>query len=84
MMEKPADILNAIWEIPTTEKDGMIVPERIYRNIIQPISVVGLAEEAGFAFENTSGVDETTDITGILRKVVELKPIGNIKKADLS
>ncbi len=45
--------------------------------------MAGLAEEARYAFKNTPEVVETMDFAGILRKAVELKPIGNIKKADL-
>jgi tRNA-splicing ligase RtcB len=39
----------------------------------------GLAEEAGIAYKNISEVVEAVDQAGISRKVIELKPIGNIK-----
>ncbi len=39
----------------------------------------GLAEEAGFAYKNISEVVDTMGLAGISRKVVELRPIGNIK-----
>jgi tRNA-splicing ligase RtcB len=39
----------------------------------------GLAEEAGIAYKDISEVVETMDTLGISKKVVKLKPIGNIK-----
>jgi tRNA-splicing ligase RtcB len=39
----------------------------------------GLAEEAGIAYKDISEVVETMDRLGITKKVVKLKPIGNIK-----
>jgi tRNA-splicing ligase RtcB len=39
----------------------------------------GLAEEAGIAYKDISEVVETMDGLGITKKVVKLKPIGNIK-----
>lgn len=47
--------------------------------IVKAVSMSGLAEEAGIAYKNISEVVETMDIAGISRKVVALKPIGNIK-----
>ncbi len=47
--------------------------------IVKAVSMAGLAEEAGFAYKNISEVVDTMEMAGISRKVVELKPIGNIK-----
>jgi tRNA-splicing ligase RtcB len=47
--------------------------------VVKAVSMSGLAEEAGFAYKNISEVVETMELAGISRKVVELKPIGNIK-----
>ena len=54
----------------TMEKDGIIV---------KAASMSGLAEEAGIAYKDISEVVETMDVLGISKKVVRLKPIGNIK-----
>ncbi|MFQ5685530.1 MAG: RtcB family protein [Candidatus Scalindua sp.] len=51
-------------------KDGILV---------KAASIPGLAEEAGIAYKDISEVVETMDILGISKKVVKLKPIGNIK-----
>ena len=40
---------------------------------------VPVAEEAGIAYKDISEVVETMDVLGISKKVVKLKPIGNIK-----
>jgi len=42
-------------------------------------SISALAEEAGIAYRDISEVVETMDVLGISKKVVQLKPIGNIK-----
>jgi tRNA-splicing ligase RtcB len=47
--------------------------------IVKAVSMSGLAEEAGFAYKNISEVVEAVDAAGITKKVVELRPIGNIK-----
>lgn len=47
--------------------------------IVKAASMSGLAEEAGFAYKDISEVVKTVDSIGISKKVVELKPIGNIK-----
>lgn len=54
----------------TMEKEGIIV---------KAASMSGLAEEAGIAYKDISEVVETMDVLGISKKVVKLKPIGNIK-----
>jgi len=41
---------------------------------------VPVAEEAGIAYKDISEVVDTMDILGISKKVVRLKPIGNIKE----
>ncbi len=40
---------------------------------------VPVAEEAGITYKDISEVVETVDVLGISKKVVKLKPIGNIK-----
>jgi tRNA-splicing ligase RtcB len=47
--------------------------------LVKAASMPGLAEEAGIAYKDISEVVETMDILGISKKVVNLKPIGNIK-----
>ncbi len=47
--------------------------------IVKAVSMAGLAEEAGFAYKDISEVVDTMEMAGISRKVVELRPIGNIK-----
>ncbi|MFQ5965003.1 MAG: RtcB family protein, partial [Candidatus Scalinduaceae bacterium] len=56
--------------LKTMEKEGIIV---------KAVSMPGLAEEAGIAYKDISEVVETMDVLGISKKVVRLKPIGNIK-----
>lgn len=47
--------------------------------LVKAASMSGLAEEAGIAYKDISEVVETMDTLGISKKVVKLKPIGNIK-----
>lgn len=47
--------------------------------IVRAVSMAGLAEEAGFAYKDISEVVNTMEMAGISRKVVGLRPIGNIK-----
>jgi len=47
--------------------------------LVKAVSMPGLAEEAGIAYKDISEVVETMDVLGISKKVVKLKPIGNIK-----
>ncbi len=56
--------------LKTMAKDGILV---------KAASMSGLAEEAGIAYKDISEVVETMDVLGISKKVVRLKPIGNIK-----
>jgi tRNA-splicing ligase RtcB len=46
---------------------------------VKAVTMEGLAEEAGFAYKDISEVVETMDRAGISKKVVALRPIGNIK-----
>ncbi len=47
--------------------------------IVRAVSMAGLAEEARFAYKDISEVVDTMEMAGISRKVVGLRPIGNIK-----
>lgn len=46
---------------------------------VRAASMAGLAEEAGDAYKNISEVVKACELSGISRKVVMLKPIGNLK-----
>jgi len=46
---------------------------------VKAATMDGLAEEAGFAYKDISEVVNTMDRAGISKKVVALRPIGNIK-----
>jgi len=46
---------------------------------VKTVSYSGLAEEAGFAYKSINEVVETMNIAGISKKVVLLRPIGNLK-----
>ncbi|MDV3277729.1 MAG: RtcB family protein [Nitrososphaerales archaeon] len=46
---------------------------------VRATTMDGLAEEAGFAYKDISEVVETMSRAGISKKVVALRPIGNIK-----
>ncbi len=46
---------------------------------VKAVTMDGLAEEAGMAYKDISQVVDTMDRAGISRKVVALRPIGNIK-----
>jgi len=47
--------------------------------LVKAVSMSGLAEEAGLAYKNISEVVESVERAGITKKVLELRPIGNIK-----
>jgi tRNA-splicing ligase RtcB len=47
--------------------------------VVQAASKSGVAEEAGFAYKDLSGVVDVVHRLDVSRKVVSLKPIGNIK-----
>lgn len=46
---------------------------------VKAVTMEGLAEEAGMAYKDISEVVETMDRAGISKKVVALRPVGNIK-----
>ncbi|MBI1973739.1 RtcB family protein [Candidatus Micrarchaeota archaeon] len=46
---------------------------------VRSASMSGLAEEAGVAYKDIHQVVETMDIAGISKRVVALRPVGNIK-----
>ena len=46
---------------------------------VKAATMDGLAEEAGMAYKDISQVVETMDRAGISKKVVALRPIGNVK-----
>jgi len=46
---------------------------------VKAVSMSGLAEEAGFAYKNVASVVDVMDKAGISKKVVALRPKGNIK-----
>jgi tRNA-splicing ligase RtcB len=46
---------------------------------VKAATMDGLAEEAGMAYKDISEVVETMDSAGISKKVVALRPVGNIK-----
>jgi tRNA-splicing ligase RtcB len=46
---------------------------------VKAATMDGLAEEAGVAYKDISQVVETMHRAGISKKVVALRPIGNIK-----
>jgi len=46
---------------------------------VKSVSAEGLAEEAGFAYKDINEVVETMHKAGISKKVVALRPIGNVK-----
>ena len=47
--------------------------------IVKSASMSGLAEEAGFAYKDISEVVDTMEKAGVSKKVVALRPIGNVK-----
>jgi tRNA-splicing ligase RtcB len=47
--------------------------------VVRAASPAGVAEEAGFAYKDLSAVVDTVHRLDISRKVVSLRPIGNIK-----
>jgi len=47
--------------------------------VIRSVSMSGLAEEAGFAYKDISEVVDAVDSLGISKKVLQLRPIGNLK-----
>jgi tRNA-splicing ligase RtcB len=47
--------------------------------VVRAVSMSGLAEEAGLAYKNIDEVVTAVDSIGISKKVIQLRPLGNIK-----
>ena len=47
--------------------------------IVKAVSMPGLAEEAGKAYKDITSVVDCMEVAGVSKKVVQLKPIGNVK-----
>ena len=63
-------------EVRGAELQKRMLDRGIY---VKAATMDGLAEEAGMAYKDISEVVETMDRAGISKKVVALKPVGNIK-----
>jgi tRNA-splicing ligase RtcB len=63
-------------EVRGAELQRKMLERGIY---VKSASMEGLAEEAGMAYKDISEVVETMDVAGISKKVVALRPVGNIK-----
>ncbi len=63
-------------EVRGAELQRKMMDRGIY---VRAATMDGLAEEAGMAYKDISEVVETMDRAGISKKVVALRPIGNIK-----
>ncbi|MDA4121047.1 MAG: RtcB family protein [Thaumarchaeota archaeon] len=63
-------------EVHGAELQRKMLERGIY---VRAASMDGLAEEAGMAYKDISEVVETMDVAGISKKVVALRPVGNIK-----
>ncbi len=63
-------------EVRGAELQKKMLDRGIY---VKAATMDGLAEEAGMAYKDISEVVETMDRAGISRKVVALRPVGNIK-----
>jgi tRNA-splicing ligase RtcB len=63
-------------EVRGAELQRKMLERGIY---VKSATMDGLAEEAGFAYKDVSEVVETMDRAGISKKVVALRPVGNIK-----
>ncbi len=46
---------------------------------VRGVSMSGLAEEAGFAYKDLTAVGDSVEKAGISKRIVLLKPIGNVK-----
>lgn len=61
-------------------RGGELQRKMLERGIyVKSATMDGLAEEAGMAYKDISEVVETMDRAGISKKVVALRPVGNIK-----
>jgi tRNA-splicing ligase RtcB len=63
-------------EVRGAELQRKMLERGIY---VKAATMDGLAEEAGMAYKDISEVVETMDVAGISKKVVALRPVGNIK-----
>ncbi|HUH82750.1 MAG TPA: RtcB family protein [Nitrososphaerales archaeon] len=63
-------------EVRGAELQRKMLERGIY---VKAATMDGLAEEAGMAYKDISEVVETMDRAGISKKVVALRPVGNIK-----
>ena len=63
-------------EVRGAELQRKMLDRGIY---VKAATMDGLAEEAGMAYKDISEVVETMDKAGISKKVVALRPVGNIK-----
>lgn len=63
-------------EVRGAELQRRMLEKGIY---VKAATMDGLAEEAGMAYKDISEVVETMDRAGISKKVVALRPVGNIK-----
>jgi tRNA-splicing ligase RtcB len=63
-------------EVRGAELQRKMLERGIY---VKAATMDGLAEEAGMAYKDISEVVETMDTAGISKKVVALRPVGNIK-----
>jgi tRNA-splicing ligase RtcB (3'-phosphate/5'-hydroxy nucleic acid ligase) len=63
-------------EVRGAELQRKMLDRGIY---VKSATMDGLAEEAGMAYKDISEVVETMDLAGISKKVVALRPVGNIK-----
>jgi tRNA-splicing ligase RtcB len=63
-------------EVHGAELQRKMLDKGIY---VKSATMDGLAEEAGIAYKDISEVVETMDVAGISKKVVALRPVGNIK-----
>jgi tRNA-splicing ligase RtcB len=63
-------------EVRGAELQRKMLERGIY---VKSATMDGLAEEAGMAYKDISEVVETMDVAGISKKVVALRPVGNIK-----
>ena len=63
-------------EVRGAELQRKMMERGIY---VKAATMDGLAEEAGMAYKDISEVVETMDRAGISKKVVALRPVGNIK-----
>jgi len=63
-------------EVRGAELQRKMLDKGIY---VKSATMEGLAEEAGIAYKDIAEVVETMDLAGISKKVVALRPVGNIK-----